>query len=172
MAAARSPSVAGVRPRPPRRQHGVTLIEIMTVLVVIAILAVIALPSFANILASQRLRAAGTDLVTSLLIARSEAIKRKGQVEVAPRSKGEWASGWRVATVATDEQIDQRESPGLRVAVTRAPDSVVYERNGRLAGGGMAQFEFKDEESQPGVEARCVTVDPSGLPKLERGGCR
>lgn len=172
MAAAHRPSAAGPGAAPRLRERGLTLVETMTVLVVIAILAAIALPSLASILASQRLRAAGTDLVTSLLVARSEAIKRKAQVEVAPRSAGDWTSGWRVAAVATEEQIDRREPPGLRVAVTLAPESVVYERNGRLAGAGMTRFEFKDGESQPGVEARCVTIDPSGLPKLERGGCR
>ena len=64
--------------------RGFTAVEALTVLAVIAMLAAIALPSLANVLASQRLRAAGTDLMSSLLLARSEAIKRNAQVEVAP----------------------------------------------------------------------------------------
>lgn len=141
-------------------------------LAIIAVLAAIALPSLANVLAAQRLRAAGTDLVSSLLVARSEAIKRKARIEVEPRTAGDWTSGWRVATAASDEQIDRREPTGVRVAVARAPASVVYERNGRLAAVGMTQFEFHDAERQPGIDARCVTIDPSGLPKLEIGDCR
>ncbi len=152
--------------------RGFTLVEGMVVLAVIAVLAAIALPSLANVLAAQRLRAAGTDLVSSLLIARSEAIKRKARVEVEPRTTGDWTSGWRVATATSDEQIDRREPTGVRVAVARAPASVVYERNGRLAVVGITQFEFRDAERQPGIDARCVTIDPSGLPKLEIGGCR
>lgn len=170
--AARIPSRTHGRPAYRARERGLTLVELMTVLVVAAILAAIALPSLANVLAAQRLRAAGTDLVTSLLVARSEAIKRKGRVEVAPQSPGDWTSGWRVAAVATEEQFDRRDPPGLRVAVALAPESLVYERNGRLAGAGVTQFEFHDDERQPGVEARCVTIDPSGLPKLEKGACR
>jgi len=155
-----------------RRVRGFTLVEGMVVLAVIAVLAAIALPSLANVLAAQRLRAAGTDLVSSLLIARSEAIKRKARIDVEPRTAGDWTSGWRVATAASDEQIDRREPTGVRVAVARAPASVVYERNGRLAAVGITQFEFRDAERQPGIDARCVTIDPSGLPKLEIGGCR
>jgi len=160
------------RPAPRARERGLTLVEAMTVLAVVAILAAIALPSLANVLAAQRLRAAGTDLVTSLLIARSEAIKRKARVEVAPQAPGDWTSGWRVASMVSDEQFDRRDPPGLRVAVTLAPESLVYERSGRIAGAGVTQFEFQDGERQPGIDARCVTIDPSGLPKLEVGTCR
>ena len=154
-----------------RRARGFTVVEALTVLAVVAVLAAIAMPSLANVLAGQRLRAAGTDLMSSLLLARSEAIKRNAQVVVAPRSAGDWKTGWRVATVNTDEQVDRKEPLGLRVDVALAPATLVYERNGRLGVVGVTQFEFRDSESQPGVQARCVLIDPSGLPRLQVGGC-
>ena len=154
-----------------RSIRGFTAVELLTVLAILAIGAAVAMPSLADVLAGQRLRAAGTDLMTSLLIARSEAIKRNAQVEIAPRTPGDWKSGWLVATVATAEQVDQREALGQRVAIGSAPASIVYQRNGRLAAAGAMQIEFKDSESHPGVRARCVSVDPSGLPRLEIGGC-
>ena len=154
-----------------RRVRGFTAVEALTVVAVIAVLAAIALPSLANVLASQRLRAAGTDLMSSLLLARSEAIKRNAQVEVAPRIADDWKSGWRVATVATDEQVDRKEALGVRVDVPLAPASILYQRNGRLAVAGVVQVEFRDSENQAGVEARCVMIDPSGLPRLQRGAC-
>jgi type IV fimbrial biogenesis protein FimT len=153
------------------RLRGFTVVEALTVLAVIAVLAAIALPSFADVLASQRLRAAGTDLMSSLLLARSEAIKRNAQIQVAPRNGGDWTSGWRVATVATDEQVDRKEALGMRVAVSAAPASIVYQRNGRLGVAGMVQVEFRDSEHHPGVRARCVLIDPSGLPRLQLGEC-
>jgi type IV fimbrial biogenesis protein FimT len=156
---------------PAIRIRGFTAVEALTVLAVIAILAAIALPSLANVLASQRLRAAGTDLMSSLLLARSEAIKRNARVEIAPRSGGDWKSGWRVATVATNEQVDRKEALGIRVDVSLAPASIVYERNGRLGVAGIAQVEFRDSENHAGVQARCVTIDPSGLPRLQVGEC-
>jgi type IV fimbrial biogenesis protein FimT len=163
-------AAAGAR-LPRARAGGFTLVELLTVMVMVAILAAIAMPGLSNLLASQRLRAAGTDLVTSLLVARSEAIKRKARVEVAPKADGQWTSGWRVATVAGDEQIDAAEPTGLRVKLASAPDRVVYESSGRLAVVGIAQFELVDSKSEPGVEGRCVTIDPSGLPKLDKGAC-
>lgn len=148
-----------------------TMVELLTVLSIVAILATIALPTMSDAMAAQRLRAAGTDLMSSLLLARSEAIKRNAQVAVAPQSAGTWSSGWRVATVAADEQVDKKDPLGTRVMVTLAPASVVYGRNGRLTGLADAKLEFRDAEGRPGVEARCVTVDPSGLPRLSIGGC-
>jgi len=154
-----------------RQARGFTVVEALTVLAVIALLAAIALPSLASVLASQRLRAAGTDLMSSLLLARSEAIKRNAQVAITPRSPGDWKSGWRVATVSTDEQVDRREALGVRVDVALAPDSIVYQRNGRLGVAGAVQVEFRDSENQAGVKARCVMIDPSGLPRLQIGEC-
>ena len=151
--------------------RGFTAVEALTVLAIIAVLAAIAVPSLANILAGQRLRAAGTDLMSSLLLARSEAIKRNAQVAVSPRTAGDWKSGWRVAVVTTDEQVDRKEALGLRVDVPVAPADVVYQRNGRLGIAGVVRIEFRDQENRVGVESRCVTIHPSGLPRLKRGAC-
>jgi len=151
--------------------NGFTLVEALTVLAVVAVLAAIAMPSLANVLAAQRLRAAGTDLMSSLLLARSEAIKRNARIVVAPRTPGDWKSGWRVATAATNEQVDRKEPLGVRVDVSLAPAELVYERNGRLGVPGVTQFEFRDGQGEPGVHSRCVLIDSSGLPRLQVGGC-
>jgi type IV fimbrial biogenesis protein FimT len=157
--------------RASRRCAGFTLVELLTVLTMLAILAAIAMPSLANVMAGQRLRAAGTDLVSSLLLARSEAIKRNAQVQVAPQTAGDWTSGWRVTTVATNEQVDKKNVLGFRVAVALAPATIVYERNGRLTAAGTVQVEISDSAHAPGVVARCLTIDPSGLPRVDMGTC-
>ncbi|MBA3776731.1 MAG: GspH/FimT family pseudopilin [Betaproteobacteria bacterium] len=153
------------------RSGGVTLVELITVIAIIAVLASIAMPSLAAALLNQRLRAAGTDLVSALLIARSEAIKRGAPVEIAPQTPGDWKSGWKVAAVASGEQIDKKDPPGHRVEVTRAPAVVTYERNGRLPVAAVVRFEFSDSEGDPGIRRRCVTLDPSGMPRLVASSC-
>ena len=165
--AAGAASARGVRPA----GRGFTLVEVLTVLAVLAVLVAIALPSLANVMAGQRLRAAGTDLMSSLLLARSEAIKRNARVAVLPQVDGDWTQGWRVATVSDDEQLDRKNAPGYRVYVALVPAEIVYERNGRLTAPGTTQVEFSDSDHAPGVESRCLTIDPSGMPMLAVGAC-
>lgn len=154
-----------------RRGLGMTLVELVAAITIVAILATIAMPSLTATLANQRLRAAGTDLVSALMIARSEAIKRNRQVEVAPLMGRDWRSGWRVQTVDSGEQVDRKEALGLRVEVALAPATIVYERTGRLAVAGTTQVEFRDSETGSTLLPRCVSIDPSGLPRLEMGSC-
>jgi type IV fimbrial biogenesis protein FimT len=160
--------MSSLRTHPSR---GFTMVEVLTVLVILAVLAAIAMPSLGMVMVGQRLRAAGTDLMSSLLVARSEAIKRNAEVQVAPQSGSDWASGWRVTAVATAEQITQKPALGTGVGVALAPGTIVYERNGRIAGGGTLEVEFADSAHDAGVVSRCLRVDPSGMPKLATGSC-
>lgn len=155
-----------------RSARGFTMVEALTVLLIIAIGAAIAMPMLAGVIAGQRLRAAGTDLMSSLLVARSEAIKRRAQVALTPLAPGDWAAGWRVAAVANDEQIDKRNALGTRVVVPVAPATIVYERTGRLSIAGTTQIEIRDGDTESAVNSRCLSIDPSGLPRLNVGGCQ
>jgi type IV fimbrial biogenesis protein FimT len=151
--------------------RGFTGIELLTVLALVAVLAALALPSLADVMANQRLRAAGSDMMSSLMAARSEAIKRRAPVRIVPVAGDDWRSGWRVATVADDEQVDRKDALGARVTVSAAPDAIVYQRNGRLSVPGATQIEFSDSEAHEGIKPRCVLIEPSGLPRITLGGC-
>ena len=154
-----------------RSQPGFTLVEMLVVVIILAIVAIVAMPSLSLALANQRLRAAGTDLVSALLLARSEAIIRGAQVQVTPLSVGDWKSGWRVVATATGEQVEKTEALGRWVAVGLAPASISYERNGRLSVAGSTRVEFSDSAGVTGVASRCVTIDPSGMPTLAAKSC-
>ena len=153
-----------------RASRGFTLVELAFVLLIVGVLASVAAPSFTNVIVAQRLRAAGTDLVQSLQLARSEAIKRNGSVTVAPASD-KWTLGWSVTNPLGDA-IDRRAGLGERVAVSSAPDAVVYQASGRLSVAGGARFEFSDTDTGSGVTPRCVIVDTSGYPRVESRACK
>jgi type IV fimbrial biogenesis protein FimT len=154
-----------------RSQAGHTMVDVLTVLLMVTIVAAVALPSLSSALANQRLRAAGTDLVSALLLARSEAIKRGAQVQVVPLAAGDWRSGWRIVATGTGEQVEKTEALGHSVVIGVAPASISYERNGRLSIVGSARIEFRDTAGAAGVTWRCVTIDPSGLPQLAARSC-
>jgi type IV fimbrial biogenesis protein FimT len=92
---------------PSGRTSGFTIIELMITLLVGAILLGIAVPSFRNFVLDSRLTTEANSLVYSLNLARSEAVKRDGTVEVCASTNGTscggtWADGWIVCTPAVD----------------------------------------------------------------------
>jgi type IV fimbrial biogenesis protein FimT len=152
-----------------RHQRGVSLIEMVAVLTIAAIVAAMALPNMRDMMTSDRIRVGGTDLVSALLTARSEAIKRNAQIQVRPASGTDWTTGWVVASVATGEQYDAKNALGSGVKVNLAPASIVYDRNGRLTSVGTTKVEFADTSGH--VPKRCLAIDLSGLPRLSQGSC-
>ena len=154
------------------RSKGFTLPEALAVVLIVAAIAMIAAPSLSRSLANQRVRAAATDFVSALLLARSEAIKRGVQVQVAPLVGNDWKSGWRVVAIDSGEQVEKTESLGSFVDVALAPDFIAYERSGRVAALANTRVEFRDNAgSSTGVPRRCVTIDPAGMPRLTQTSC-
>ncbi len=78
-------------------QFGLTLIELMIVIILIAIGASLAAPSFSNIIRDTRLTTQANSLLSSLQLARSEAVSRGVQVSIR-RTSSEWDGGWQVFT--------------------------------------------------------------------------
>ena len=74
----------GARPRNGRwtQQQGFTLIELMITIAISAILLSVAAPAYQSFIGSTALTTATNDLVAALNMARSEALKRDGQVSL------------------------------------------------------------------------------------------
>lgn len=159
-------------PRAPDRRpsRGFTVVELIVVLLIAATLALIAVPQLYAIVMAQRLRSAAGDLVSSLYLARSEAIKRNGNVAVRPMAGDLWTTGWTVVD-ADDELLNQRGAPGKGVLVTGAPPAIVYTPSGRLDPLGILRVELSDVDGHPGISARCVIVDTAGVPRVEPRTC-
>ena len=79
-----------------RMQRGFTLIEVMVVVAIIAVLAALAAPSFTPIIERWRVRDATESLQSALYYARSEAIKRGGNVVIKTTDGANWNSGWHI----------------------------------------------------------------------------
>ena len=91
------------------REKGFTLIELMITLVVLGILLLVAVPNFGSFVAQSRVDAVKEKLISSIGLARSEAIKRGAQVVICRRNAGantcagtatsgasNWSNGWLV----------------------------------------------------------------------------
>ena len=79
----------------PRRHKGFTLVELMITIAIAAILLGVAVPSFTNLISSNRLSTQANELITALNLARSEAVKR-GQQVVIRKTGAEWENGWQL----------------------------------------------------------------------------
>lgn len=68
------------------RQVGVTLIELLVTVAVAAVLMVIAVPSFKNVMLSNRLDTAANGVVGAIQVARMEAVKRNAEAQFCSNS--------------------------------------------------------------------------------------
>ncbi|KKO47432.1 hypothetical protein WG68_00570 [Arsukibacterium ikkense] len=78
---------------------GFTLIELMVTVAVLAIVLTVAVPSFANLVNSNRLSAQANDMLAGLILARTEAIKQNQSMLFCHTTDGENcsvppAAGW------------------------------------------------------------------------------
>ena len=127
---------------------GFTLIEMMTTLSVLAVSLALAAPALSGFIRGNRVRAAQGELVSSLMLARSEAARRGVPVGVEARAiatDGGFARGWTVWIDANaNGTLDNGEATlrsvpdfGAGITLTAANDvrDIVYSPRGFLAGG-------------------------------------
>ena len=148
---------------PSSRQRGFTLIELMVTLSVMIVMLGIAVPTFKNFTATQRVKAVAEDVATSLLLARSEAVKRNKPVTIAPVTAGDWTSGWTVKETAI--VLDQKNAVN-DLAIT-APATVSFQPNGGVAAAASIQV----GSTVTADAKRCVKVDLTGIPSTTSGAC-
>jgi type IV fimbrial biogenesis protein FimT len=141
-----------------RLRRGFTLPELLIVVAVLGVLVGLAAPAMRNMVVAGQMRSASSDLVGDLILARSEAVKRRAQVLVQP-SAGGWTGGWTIQTAGDAQQLASRNQLGA-VKVTLAPDTITFDLDGRVLAAEPVRIGLSD-----GSHLRCISLDPSGRPK-------
>jgi type IV fimbrial biogenesis protein FimT len=146
------------------RIHGFTLVELMVTIAVLAILVTIAIPNYQAFVLSSRMTAQANDFLTSLNMARSEAVKRNAPVSMKA-SGGNWVSGWEIVD-AGDNIL--RVHPALEGGSTLGGDvtTITFQSNGQA---GAATFNLcnPDTSIAPG---RDIEVEVSGRASVVKPG--
>lgn len=151
-----------------RTALGFTLIELMITISVLIILLTVAVPSFRAFVQAQRVKTTAFDLFAAITYARSEALKRNGDVTLSAATGG-WGNGWNVnagsSTLRTQSALDSS------VAITGSATSVTYGRDGRTAGSSATTLQLAANPSVSWISPRCITIDLSGRPNSKKGSC-
>ena len=147
------------------RARGFTLIEVLMVVAILAVLASITAPAMRDFIDAQVIKNPASDLYSSLVLARSEAIKRNAAVDIEPAA-ADWAQGWQVRPQVgggPEPMRDQQAYQGVTIAASLV-GKITYGGNGRLA-TSAANFRVM----APGntrIKMRCVSIDASGRPNV------
>ena len=158
---------------------GFTAIELMVVVSIVAILAALAGPSFTPLIENWRVRESAEQLQSTLYYARSEAIKRGGQVviqKIPNNTNGctsatgtrAWDCGWIVCHDTNDngtcnatEPVLQRVASAAKVHVNRTGGgaSIKLNRWGLVDGTflGFNLIPLDKSVSHPGTRGVCMS---------------
>ena len=107
---------------PHRHNMGFTLIELMIVLTIVGVILALSGPSMVQLMQKNRLQTAADNFYGTLVLARSEAIKRNQPVVICKSSNGtacvtsgNWEQGWLSFTDQDADAVLDVGEPILRV---------------------------------------------------------
>ena len=160
-----------------RRSSGFSLVELMITIAVLAVIIAISAPSFTGVFNGNRLTSQANELVASLQMARSEALRRNATVVVCRSDDGgnscAGAAGpWDTwITTDADDEVLRQDSVKAPVELTADVHTISFRGNGvaRDAWGDLLDAEFTAciPTTQPDANQRLVTVSLGGRASIE-----
>lgn len=170
----------------PAAQRGFTAIELMVTIAIMAVLAALAAPSYTELIERWRVRNTTEAMRSTLYLARSEAIRRGGNIVVTKKANGagctladtneEWGCGWTVFVDANkNNSLDAGElvlqdfngMPGIDAIHKDGGSYFTVDRNGILGSLNVKGFIFSPHRAGIGSPAtRGICVAAGGRVKV------
>ena len=166
-----------------KKQRGLSLVELVGTISIIAVINVLAAPTLSESMRRNQIQSQADRMMTTLQLARSEAVKRNLPVSICRSSNGSsctgsWTDGWIVFSNAdgddavdtgTDEVIRVYESlpEGQVLEGTIGTDALTYFADGSYAGGSDTIRVCADNVAL--TEGYTLSVNRVGRPRASKG---
>jgi type IV fimbrial biogenesis protein FimT len=159
------------------KARGFTVVELMVTLSLAAILASLAVPSLGFLLSNNHATSITNDLVSSIRLARSEAVSRSQLVTLCPSTDGNscaattnWSGGW----IIRDATGLIRAYPPITQAfagstLTGSSNNLVFQATGFQTGADFT-FDLNVPKCTMGNNRR-VVITPQGRPGVVKVAC-
>lgn len=176
-----------------RKMKGFTIVELIVVVTIAGVLVTLAIPNLRDVIRNSRITSAHNELVATLNLARSEALKRHAQVRVcaasaAPTSDNptealceqgtDLSGGWMIVaenvTDPTPEWVPVRVSTvgGATQIITDSTSTenfqIAFDPQGRMMDTASVTFSICDDRTPAEKYGRYITVAQSGLLKASK----
>ena len=157
------------------KSNGFTLLELMVAMTILAILLSIAVPSFSNLISSNRIENQADNFLSSLAMARSEAIKLNQQVKLCKSSdgatcttSGDWSVGWIIMDNSSNILQTYDGIPdGFTFSSTDLKDEVTFRPSGEITSTGGSIIICGPDGKE--ADAHVVFLSAVGRPRREHG---
>lgn len=166
-----------------KKQRGLSLVELVGTISIIAVINALAAPTLSESMRRNQLQAQADRVLTTLYLARSEAVKRNLPVSVCRSADGasctgDWGDGWIVFSNADgDNSVDAGVDEVIRVydalpeghllAGTLGTDAMTYFADGSYANGSDT-IRVCSESGQL-TEGYTLSVNRVGRPRASKG---
>ena len=161
------------------KSRGFTLFDLMITVAVAAVILSVGVPSFRGMVQNNRTVTHTNDLVTSLNLGRSEAIRRGATISLCSSTDGatcsgsnDWSTGWIIQTAAGEVLRSWPERSGGAGVLNGNVAQIQFQPRGSLPPGTPPQIQLRLPkcDAAPG-RGRDVSVNSAGRISVARVDC-